>query len=153
MDTPGIQCFRALLEDYIKGVDLVLLLFREETMKEAIEKFYPLYIKNREESTKLIFVEDGVKVFIKNGVKEENHCKLTERQKRLFLDNFKQFDEDYIQIDCNTIYNIDTLKELIASHLYDYKNYIIRRKRKEIIGNFNIILRTQKNKERNNSCV
>ena len=133
------------MKDYIKGVDLVLLLFREETMKEAIEQFYPLYIENREESSKLIFVE--------NDVKEENNCKLTERQKLLFLDNFKKFDEDYIQIDCNTIYNIDTLKELIGSHLYDYKNYQVRRKRKDIIGNFSIILRTQKNKEINTSCV
>ena len=121
-----------------------MLLFREDTMKEAIEVFYPLYTKHQIETGKLIFVE--------NGVKEENHCILTERQKRLYLDNFKQFDEDYIQIDCNTIYNIDKLKELIASHLYDYKNYIIRR-RKDIIGNFSIILKTQKNMKINNSCV
>ena len=148
-DTPGIERYRMLLEKYlihylIHG-DLILLLFREDTMKEAIEVFYPLYTKHQIETGKLIFVE--------NGVKEENHCILTERQKRLYLDNFKQFDEDYIQIDCNTIYNIDKLKELIASHLYDYKNYIIRRRRKDIIGNFSIILKTQKNMKINNSCV
>ena len=122
-------------------------------MKEAIEQFYPLYIKYRKESSKLIFVENDVKISFENGVKEENHCILTERQKRLFLDNFKQFDEDYIQIDCNAMYNIDTLKELIASHLYDYKNYLVRRRRKDIIGNFSIILRKPKNMEINNSCV
>ena len=147
-DTPGIERYRMLLEKYliqylIHG-DLILLLFREDTMKEAIEVFYPLYTKHQIETGKLIFVE--------NGVKEENHCILTERQKRLYLDNFKQFDEDYIQIDCNTIYNIDKLKELIASHWYD-KNYIIRRRRKDIIGNFSIILKTQKNMKINNSCV
>ena len=144
-DTPGRQIYRMLVEEYLIHVDLILLLFREDTMKEAIEVFYPLYTKHQIETGKLIFVE--------NGVKEENHCILTERQKRLYLDNFKQFDEDYIQIDCNTIYNIDKLKELIASHLYDYKNYIIRRRRKDIIGNFSIILKTQKNMKRNNSCV
>ena len=144
-DTPGRQIYRMLVEEYLIHVDLILLLFREDTMKEAIEVFYPLYTKHQIETGKLIFVE--------NGVKEENHCILTERQKRLYLDNFKQFDEDYIQIDCNTIYNIDKLKELIASHLYDYKNYIIRRRRKDIIGNFSIILKTQKNMKINNSCV
>ena len=148
-DTPGIERYRMLLEkyliQYLIHADLILLLFREDTMKEAIEVFYPLYTKHQIETGKLIFVE--------NGVKEENHCILTERQKRLYLDNFKQFDEDYIQIDCNTIYNIDKLKELIASHLYDYKNYIIRRRRKDIIGNFSIILKTQKNMKINNSCV
>ena len=148
-DTPGIERYRMLLEkhliQYLIHGDLILLLFREDTMKEAIEVFYPLYTKHQIETGKLIFVE--------NGVKEENHCILTERQKRLYLDNFKQFDEDYIQIDCNTIYNIDKLKELIASHLYDYKNYIIRRRRKDIIGNFSIILKTQKNMKINNSCV
>ena len=92
-------------------------------------------------------------IFVEDGVKEENHCKLTERQKRLFLDNFKQFDEDYIQIDCNTIYNLDTLKELIASHLQYYDNYLVTRKRRKIIGNGSIILKTQKNKEINESCV
>ena len=56
---------------------------------------------------------------------------MTERQKKLFLDNFKQFDDDYIEIDCKAIYNIDKLKELIDSHLYD--NFIIRRKRQEIM--------------------
>ena len=101
----------------------------------------------------MIFVENDVKISFENGVKEENHCILTERQKRLFLDNFKQFDEDYIQIDCNAMYNIDTLKELIASHLYDYKNYLVRRRRKDIIGNFSIILRKPQNMEINNSCV
>ena len=144
-DTPGRQIYMMLVEEYLIHVDLILLLFREDTMKEAIEVFYPLYTKHQKETGKLIFVE--------NGVKEENHCILTERQKRLYLDNFKQFDEDYIQIDCNTIYNIDKLKELIASHLYDYKNYIIRRRRKDIIGNFSIILKTQKNMKINNSCV
>ena len=143
-DTPGRQIYMMLVEEYLIHVDLILLVFREDTMKEAIEVFYPLYTKHQIETGKLIFVE--------NGVKEENHCILTERQKRLYLDNFKQFDEDYIQIDCNTIYNIDKLKELIASHLYDYKNYIIRR-RKDIIGNFSIILKTQKNMKINNSCV
>ena len=144
-DTPGRERYMRLLEKYLIHGDLILLLFREDTMKEAIEVFYPLYTKHQIEKGKLIFVE--------NGVKEENHCILTERQKRLYLDNFKQFDEDYIQIDCNTIYNIDKLKELIASHLYDYKNYIIRRRRKDIIGNFSIILKTQKNMKINNSCV
>ena len=144
-DTPGRQIYMMLVEEYLIHVDLILLVFREDTMKEAIEVFYPLYTKHQTETGKLIFVE--------NGVKEENHCILTERQKRLYLDNFKQFDEDYIQIDCNTIYNIDKLKELIASHLYDYKNYIIRRRRKDIIGNFSIILKTQKNMKINNSCV
>ena len=144
-DTPGRERYMRLLEKYLIHGDLILLLFREDTMKEAIEVFYPLYTKHKIETGKLIFVE--------NGVKEENHCILTERQKRLYLDNFKQFDEDYIQIDCNTIYNIDKLKELIASHLYDYKNYIIRRRRKDIIGNFSIILKTQKNMKINNSCV
>ena len=143
-DTPGRERYMRLLEKYLIHGDLILLLFREDTMKEAIEVFYPLYTKHQIETGKLIFVE--------NGVKEENHCILTERQKRLYLDNFKQFDEDYIQIDCNTIYNIDKLKELIASHLYD-KNYIIRRRRKDIIGNFSIILKTQKNMKINNSCV
>ena len=38
-------------------------------------------------------------------------------------------------------------------YLYDYKNYIIRRRRKDIIGNFSIILKTQKNMKRNNSSV
>ena len=144
-DTPGRQIYMMLVEEYLIHVDLILLVFREDTMKEAIEVFYPLYTKHQTETGKLIFVE--------NGVKEENHCILTERQKRLYLDNFKQFDEDYIQIDCNTIYNIDKLKELIASHLYDYKNYIIRRRRKDIIGNFSIILKKQKNMKKNNSCV
>ena len=145
-DTPGIQRYMmVVMETCLIHGDLILLLFREDTMKEAIEVFYPLYTKHKIETGKLIFV--------KNGVKEENHCILTERQKRLYLDNFKQFDEDYIQIDCNTIYNIDKLKELIASHLYDYKNYIIRRRRKDIIGNFSIILKTQKNMKINNSCV
>ena len=144
-DTPGRERYLRLLKNYLIHGDLILLLFREDTMKEAIEVFYPLYTKHQIETGKLIFVE--------NGVKEENHCILTERQKRLYLDNFKQFDEDYIQIDCNTIYNIDKLKELIASHLYDYKNYIIRRRRKDIIGNFSIILKTQKNMKINNSCV
>ena len=144
-DTPGRQIYMMLVEEYLIHVDLILLLFREDTMKEAIEVFYPLYTKHQIETGKLIFVE--------NGVKEENHCILTERQKRLYLDNFKQFDEDFLQIDCNTIYNIDKLKELIASHLYDYKNYIIRRRRKDIIGNFSIILKTQKNMKINNSCV
>ena len=120
-------------------------------MKEAIEQFYPLYIKYRKESSKLIFVENDVKISFEHGVKEENNCILTERQKRLFLDNFKKFDEDYIQIDCNAMYNIDTLKELIASHLNDYKNYIIRRKRKEIIDS--IMLRKPKNMEINNRFV
>ena len=147
-DTPGGERYMMLLEkhliQYLIHADLILLLFREDTMKEAIEVFYPLYTKHQIETGKLIFVE--------NGVKEENHCILTERQKRLYLDNFKQIDEDYIQIDCNTIYNIDKLKELIASHLYDYKNYIIRR-RKDIIGNFSIILKKQKNMKINNSCV
>ena len=143
-DTPGRERYMRLLEKYLIHGDLILLLFREDTMKEAIEVFYPLYTKHQIETGKLIFVE--------NGVKEENHCILTERQKRLYLDNFKQFDEDYIQIDCNTIYNIDKLKELIASHLYD-KNYIIRRRRKDIIGNFSIILKTQKNMKIKNSCV
>ena len=143
-DTPGRERYMMLLKNYLIHGDLILLLFREDTMKEAIEVFYPLYTKHQIGTGKLIFVE--------NGVKEENHCILTERQKRLYLDNFKQFDEDYIQIDCNTIYNIDKLKELIASHLYDYKNYIIRR-RKDIIGNFSIILKTQKNMKINNSCV
>ena len=144
-DTPGRERYMMLLEKYLIHGDLILLVFREDTMKEAIEVFYPLYTKHKIETGKLIFVE--------NGVKEENHCILTERQKRLYLDNFKQFDEDYIQIDCNTIYNIDKLKELIASHLYDYKNYIIRRRRKDIIGNFSIILKKQKNMKKNNSCV
>ena len=144
-DTPGRERYMMLLEKYLIHGDLILLVFREDTMKEAIEVFYPFYTKHKIETGKLIFVE--------NGVKEENHCILTERQKRLYLDNFKQFDEDYIQIDCNTIYNIDKLKELIASHLYDYKNYIIRRRRKDIIGNFSIILKTQKNMKINNSCV
>ena len=144
-DTPGRERYMMLLEKYLIHGDLILLVFREDTMKEAIEVFYPLYTKHQIETGKLIFVE--------NGVKEENHCILTERQKRLYLDNFKQFDEDYIQIDCNTIYNIVKLKELIASHLYDYKNYIIRRRRKDIIGNFSIILKTQKNMKINNSCV
>ena len=144
-DTQGRERYMMLLEKYLIHGDLILFIFREETMKEAIEVFYPLYTKHQIETGKLIFVE--------NGVKEENHCILTERQKRLYLDNFKQFDEDYIQIDCNTLYNIDKLKELIASHLYDYKNYIIRRRRKDIIGNFSIILKKQKNMKRNNSCV
>ena len=145
-DTPGAPAFYSSVpKKIIKHSDLILLLFTEQRMKDAIELFYPFYIENREESNKLIFVE--------NYVKKENNCILTERQKQEFLDKVKKFDEDYIQIDCNTIYNIDTLKELIGSHLYDYKNYLVRRKRKEIIGNFSIILRTQKNKEINTRCV
>ena len=65
------------MKNYIKGVDLVLLLFREETMKEAIEQFYPVYIENREESSKLIFVE--------NDVKEENNCKTYRKTKARIL--------------------------------------------------------------------
>ena len=92
-------------------------------------------------------------IFVEDGVKKENNCKLTERQKRLFLDNFKQFDEDYIQIDGETIYNIDTLKELIASHLQYYDNYIVIRKIKKNIGKGSIMLKTQNNKEKYTSCV
>ena len=125
------------------NADLFLLLFTEKTMKEAIDIFYPFFIKYRKESSTLIFVEDGEK---------ESHCELTKRQKRLFLDKVKKF-EDYIQIDCNTIYNIDTLKELIASHVQYYDNYLVTRKRKKIIGNGSITLKTQKNKEINESCV
>ena len=39
--------------------------------------------------------------------------KLTKGQKNCFLDNVKQFGEYYIQIDCNTKYNMNTLKKLI----------------------------------------
>ena len=49
----------------IKRAELFLLLFREETMKEAIEEFYPIFL-SRKESSKLIFVE--------NWVNEENQC-------------------------------------------------------------------------------
>ena len=87
-------------------------------------------------------------------MKGENQCKLTERQKQLFLEKVKQKSEHYIQIDCQAIYNIDTLKELIVSHLFDYDNYyIVIRKRKKIIGKGSITLRTQKNKKINTSCV
>ena len=72
-DTSGRECTFSITARYIKTADLILLLFREETMQEVTEDFYPLYIKYRKESSKLIFVEDGVK--------EENQCKLTERQK------------------------------------------------------------------------
>ena len=145
-DTSGRKCTFPITARYIKTADLILLLFREETMQQVTEDFYPLYIKHRKESSKLIFVEDGVK--------EENQCKLTERQKQLFLEKVKQNSEHYIQIDCQAIYNIDTLKELIASHLFDYDNYyIVIRKRKKIIGKGSITLRTQKNKKINTSCV
>ena len=69
------------------------------------------------------------------------------------MDKVKKFDEDYIQIDCNTIYNIDTLKELIASHVQYYDNYLVTRKRKKIIGKGSVTLKTQKNKEINETCV
>ena len=83
-----------------------------------------------------------------------DHFELTERQKQLFLEKVKQNYEYYIQIDCQAIYNIDTLKELIASHVFDYDNYyIVIRKRKKIIGKGSITLRTQKNKKINTSCV
>ena len=72
-DTSGRKCTFSITAECIKIADLILLLFREETMQEVTEDFYPLYIKYRKESSKLIFVEDGVK--------EENQCKLTERQK------------------------------------------------------------------------
>ena len=146
-DTSGRKCTFPITARYIKTADLILLLFREETMQQVTEDFYPLYIKHRKESSKLIFVEDGVK--------EENQCKLTERQKQLFLEKVKQNYEYYIQIDCRAIYNIDTLKELIASHVFDYYDnyYIVIRKRKKIIGKGSITLRTQKNKKINTSCV
>ena len=70
------------------------------------------------------------------------------------MEKVKQNYEYYIQIDCKAIYNIDTLKELIASHVFDYDNYyIVIRKRKKIIGKGSITLRTQKNKKINKSCV
>ena len=74
------------------------------------------------------------------------------------MEKVKQNYEYYIQIDCQAIYNIDTLKELIASHVFDYYDnydnyYIVIRKRKKIIGKGSITLRTQKNKKINTSCV
>ena len=75
-DTPGIPKFRFILKSYINRADLILLLFTEQRMKEAIELFYPFYIENRKESSKLLFVE--------NYVKKENHCILTERQSVYF---------------------------------------------------------------------
>ena len=48
-DTPGRERFRGSIEKLLKGVDLILLLFTEKTMKEAIEQFYPVYIENRKE--------------------------------------------------------------------------------------------------------
>ena len=70
------------------------------------------------------------------------------------MEKVKQNYEYYIQIDCQAIYNIDTLKELITTHLIDEDNYyIVIRKGKKIIGKGSITLRTQKNKKINTSCV
>lgn len=74
---------------YLKTADLILLLFRDDSIQSVIDLFYPTFISNRIESSKLIFVE--------SAVEDENRCKLTERQKGLLLEKFKQFDEDYIQ--------------------------------------------------------
>ena len=138
-----------MMELYLHRAELIILVFREETIKVAIEDFYPLYLQYRNKIKGLMKL-----IFVENGVKEENHCKLTKRQKQEFLDKVKKFDEDYIQIDCNTIYNIDTLKELIASHVLQYyDNYLVTRKRKKIIGKGSITLKTQKNKEINETCV
>ena len=93
-DTTGQELFINLLSSYYKRSDLILLLFREDLMNRAIDLYYHSFINNRNSSNKLIFVETGVGY--------ENQCELTVSQKRLILDNWKQFDEDYIQIDCNT---------------------------------------------------
>ena len=147
-DTTGQELFINRLSSYYKRSDLILLLFREDLMKDAIDLYYHSYMNNRNSSNKLIFVETGVGY--------ENQSELTVSQKRLILDNWKQFDEDYIQIDCNTKYNLDKLKKLIYSYLFDYDNYIVGRERKEIIErmkDFSIMLKKTTNKKINKSCV
>ena len=47
---------------FCKGLNKPFCLEFVETMQEVTKDFYPLYIKYRKESSKLIFVEDG-----KNG--------------------------------------------------------------------------------------
>ena len=119
---------------FFKKTDLILLVFREDTIQRAIDLFYPAFISNRKESTNLIFVENAV----------ESQCKLTERQKNCFLDNVKQFGEYYIQIDCNTKYNMNTLKKLIYSFLFDSNNDT---------DNLRVMLRKQKKKIRKKNCL
>lgn len=119
---------------FFKKTDLILLVFREDTIQRAIDLFYPAFISNRKESTNLIFVENAV----------ESQCKLTKGQKNCFLDNVKQFGEYYIQIDCNTKYNMNTLKELIYSFLFDSDNDT---------DNLRVMLRKQKKKIRKKNCL